>query len=122
MPSKKSASQLNPYKLDTKRLLDDPAYFVNQIMGIELYPYQSDFLQAATTHKRMVLAWGRQSGKTTAVACLAIWWALTHPGSDLTPYTILIVSRGLRQAFIMFRTVRYLISGNPILEQVIDHD
>lgn len=115
-------SELSVEHIDIKRLLDDPAYFIQVVMGIKLYPYQAEFLRAAKHNKRMVLVWGRQSGKTTVVACFSIWWALTHSGSDLTPHTILIVSRGLRQAFIMFRSVRYLIAGNPVLEKVIDRE
>lgn len=124
-------------EVDIARLKSDPAYFVKVVMGIKLYDYQQDFVRAVAQHdgskcnvegctgaphKKLVLAWGRQSGKTTAVACLAIWWALTHAGTDLTPYTTLIVSRGLRQAFIMFRTVRYLIAGNHVLEEVVNRE
>jgi len=113
----------------------DPPTFVNAILGFQPDPYQAAFQRAAIPHdpvgcivtgcdgaghKRIALAWGRQTGKTTAVGALSIWWALTHWGSVLTPNTFLICSKGLRQAFIMFRTVRFLIAGTPELEKALD--
>lgn len=112
-------------KIDYVRLrflLDDPVVFVRAVLGFEPYDYQAEFLHALRDIKRAVLCWGRQSGKTTAVAAGAIWFAFTHPGTPVSPMQVLIVSKALRQSMIMFRAIKSMIHSNPLLVRSIIYE
>jgi len=102
--------RLNPITL--RRLREDPVYFAEKIMGFKCYPYQADLLR--TKAKRIVACWGRQSGKTTAIALKVIHFVYTNPN-----VTVLIVSKGLRQSIIMFSVITNFILGNPILRRSV---
>src|SRR5438034_8579169 len=105
--------------------LDDPTLFAESFHGFPEYTdkfghlqagpysYQETFWNAlvphdprmcvpqytdtcdGSPHKRMVLLWGRQSGKTTSVADAVLWYSFTHPGTVLTPTQTLITSVGI---------------------------
>jgi len=107
---------------DQFRKLLDPTIFCKVLFDLEPFEYQKEFFEAALKHKRMALVWGRQSGKTTAVAVFAIFFAFTHPGSSFSPTKILIVSKGLRQSIIMFRTVKNLLHSNKVLRKSITYE
>jgi hypothetical protein len=64
--------------------------------GLELDPWQADVL--TSTSPRLLLNCCRQSGKSTVTAVLALWTALTEPGS-LT----LLLSPSQRQSQELFR-------------------
>ena len=103
-------------------LLDDPVIFVRVVLGFEPYDYQAEFLHALRDIKRAVLCWGRQSGKTTAVAAGTIWFAFTHPGTPVSPTQVLVVSKALRQSMIMFRAIKSMIHSNPLLVRSIVYE
>src|SRR5215212_6737506 len=65
----------------------------------------------ASDHPRKILCCGRQVGKTTVGAVLALHKALTTPGS-----TILIVAPGERQAKLLFKKAYrlYEMAGHPL--------
>jgi len=111
-----------PDKVRLWRLIRDPVLFARTVLGFEPYEYQAEFLDAVKTVKRGVLCWGRQTGKTTVVATAAIWFAFTHPRIGISPTTVLIVSKALRQSIIMFRTINNMIHGNPLLARSITHE
>ena len=111
-----------PDKVRLWRLVHDPGLFARTVLGFAPYPYQAEFLEAIKSVKRAVLCWGRQTGKTTVVAAASIWFAFTHPGTGITPATVLIVSKGLRQSIIMFRTIKRMIHSNPLLERSISYE
>jgi cytochrome c-type biogenesis protein CcmE len=75
-----------------------PAYPVEFAMsvGIEPDPWQVEVL--ASDHPRKILCCGRQVGKSTIGAVLAIHKALIQPGS-----TVLVVAPGERQAKLLFQ-------------------
>jgi len=78
-------------------------------VGIEPDPWQVEVL--ASDHPRKILCCGRQVGKTTVGAVLALHKALTTPGS-----TILIVAPGERQAKLLFKKAYrlYEMAGHPL--------
>jgi hypothetical protein len=90
---------------------DIPSYPVEFAMsvGITPDPWQVEVL--ASRHPRKILCCGRQVGKTTVAAILAIHKALTQPGS-----TILVVAPGERQAKLLFSKAArlYKLAGYPL--------
>ena len=88
-----------------------PAYPVEFAMsvGIEPDPWQIEVL--ASDHPRKMLCCGRQTGKSTVGAVLAIHKALTRPGS-----TVLVVAPGERQAKLLYQKAARLYerAGYPL--------
>jgi hypothetical protein len=102
-------------KLESTRQIGErapiPAYLVEFAMslGIEPDPWQIEVL--ASDHPRKILCCGRQTGKSTVGAVLALHRALTRPGS-----TVLIVAPGERQAKLLFSKAKrlYEMAGHPL--------
>jgi Phage terminase large subunit len=92
---------------DIRRALD-PVQLA-RAAGIAPDPWQVDVLRS--TAPRILLNCSRQSGKSTAVACLAVHTALYEPGS-LT----LLVSRAERQSGELFKKCMaiYRALGRPV--------
>jgi hypothetical protein len=88
-----------------------PAYPVEfaVALGIEPDDWQVEVL--ARDHPRKILCCGRQTGKSTVAAVLAIHRALTCPGS-----TVLVVAPGERQAKLLFSKAKRLYeqAGHPL--------
>jgi cytochrome c-type biogenesis protein CcmE len=88
-----------------------PAYPVEFAMslGIEPDPWRIEVL--ASDHPRKILCCGRQTGKSTVGAILAVHKALTQPGS-----TVLVVAPGERQAKLLFSKAKRLYeqAGHPL--------
>jgi hypothetical protein len=78
-------------------------------VGIEPDPWQVEVL--ASDHPRKILCCGRQTGKSTVGALLAVHKALTRPGS-----TVLVVAPGERQAKLLFSKAAslYKQAGYPL--------
>ena len=78
-------------------------------VGIEPDDWQIEVL--ASDHPRKILCCGRQTGKSTVGAVLAVHKALTVPGS-----TVLVVAPGERQAKLLFSKARrlYEMAGHPL--------
>ena len=87
-------------------LPQDPDEFCSEILRFEPTSYQRRLLE--TVSKRIVLRWARQTGKTTALACLCIIHAALHPHQ-----MILIVAPGLRQSMILGERIRELLGRMP---------
>ena len=81
-----------------ERLRTDPVLFAEIVLNLSLFPYQAELLNC--TNKRIVTCWAWQTGKTTTIAIKVIHFAFTNAKT-----TTLIVSHGLRQSMIMFRTI-----------------
>jgi hypothetical protein len=88
-----------------------PPYPVEFAMsvGIEPDPWQVEVL--ASEHQRKILCCGRQTGKSTVGAVLAVHKALTCAGS-----TVLVVAPGERQAKLLFSKAAslYRQAGYPL--------
>ena len=78
-------------------------------LGLEPDPWQVEVL--ASEHPRKILCCGRQTGKSTVGAVLAVHKALTRPGS-----TVLVVAPGERQAKLLFSKAAslYKQAGYPL--------
>jgi phage terminase large subunit-like protein len=86
----------------TDEPIDSPVVYAESVFGIKPFPYQAELLE--DENKRIVACMGRQTGKTTAIAMKAVFFADTHPN-----VTILITSPSLRQSMIMFDRVASLV-------------
>jgi hypothetical protein len=78
-------------------------------VGIEPDDWQTEVL--ASEHPRKILCCGRQTGKSTVAAVLAIHKALAQPGA-----TVLVVAPGERQAKLLFSKAAslYRQAGLPL--------
>jgi hypothetical protein len=87
---------------------DDPFEFARSV-GLDPDPWQSEIL--ASDHPRKILCCGRQTGKSTVGAVLAVHKALVNPGS-----TVLVISPGERQAKLLFSKALslYRQAGYPL--------
>jgi hypothetical protein len=89
-------------------IADYPVEFAVSL-GVEPDEWQVEVL--ASDHPRKILCCGRQTGKSTVAAILAIHKALTRPGS-----TVLVVAPGERQAKLLFSKALslYKQAGYPL--------
>jgi hypothetical protein len=88
-----------------------PAYPVEFAMSVGIEPDEWQVAVLASGHPRKILCCGRQTGKSTVGAVLAVHKALTRPGS-----TVLVVAPGERQAKLLFSKARRLYeqAGHPL--------
>ncbi len=86
-------------------------------LGLEPDGWQVEVLEAG--HPRLLLNCSRQSGKSTAVAVLALYQALCAPGTQ-----VLLLSRSYRQSTELFRIVTgfYRRLGSPLVERQTQHE
>ena len=103
-----------PKHWDHKLYENNPVKFALEVLRFKPTPYQTTLL--TDTHKRIVVVYPRQSGKTTTLAVRMIWYAAEHPGT-----TSLIVAPGLRQSMIvMDRIHEYLMKiAKPIRRAIL---
>jgi hypothetical protein len=88
-----------------------PAYPVEFAISLGSAPDEWQVEVLASNHPRKILCCGRQTGKSTVAAILAIHKALTRPGS-----TVLVVAPGERQAKLLFSKALslYRQAGYPL--------
>jgi hypothetical protein len=88
-----------------------PAYPVEFAISLGIEPDEWQVEVLASDHPRKILCCGRQTGKSTVAAILAIHKALTCPGS-----TVLVVAPGERQAKLLFSKALslYKRAGYPL--------
>lgn len=60
---------------------NDPVGFAEQILGVKLWSFQIEFLEAIRDNRRVSVSGGRKIGKDFAVAIAALWWYCSHPKS-----------------------------------------
>ena len=94
--------------IEARLLLADPVRFL-QAAGLDPDPWQAEVLRSRD--QQVLLNCSRQSGKSLITAGVAMYTALTQPGS-----TVLIVSKAERQAFELLEkaTNLYRDTGRPI--------
>lgn len=78
-----------------KKLREKPSLFVEEIIGVEPYEWQKEFLDNQNERKAVVA--GRQVGKSTAISWLAL-----HRFTMFPDHNVLIVSPTQRQAVELF--------------------
>jgi hypothetical protein len=85
----------------------DPIAFSLDILRTRLWVRQADILLAARDHRRVAIRSGHKCGKTTALACLALWWVCTRPRAR-----VIMTAASYRQvASVLWREVRRLHRG-----------
>ena len=82
-----------------RRLREEPSFFVEKILGIEPYPYQKEFIDSKKDRKAVV--GGRQIGKTTMMAWMAI-----HEFTMFKDRNILLIAPTQRQALNFMRKLK----------------
>jgi Terminase large subunit, T4likevirus-type, N-terminal len=90
---------------------DIPDYPVEFAVSLGIVPDEWQTEVLASDHPRKILCCGRQTGKSTVGAVLAVHKALTQPGS-----VVLIVAPGERQAKLLFSKALslYRQAGHPL--------
>jgi hypothetical protein len=88
-----------------------PAYPVAFAVSLGIVPDEWQVEVLASDHPRKILCCGRQTGKSTVAAILALHKALTQPGS-----VVLVVAPGERQAKLLFSKAAslYRRAGYPL--------
>jgi cytochrome c-type biogenesis protein CcmE len=88
-----------------------PAYPVEFAVSLGIVPDEWQVEVLASDHPRKILCCGRQTGKSTVAAILALHKALTQPGS-----VVLVVAPGERQAKLLFSKAAslYRQAGYPL--------
>jgi len=77
-------------------------------MPLDLWPCQQRVIRSVLTSKRTITLKARQVGISWASALIALWWAMTHPGT-----TVLMLSIGDRESIELLRRVRRLWDSIP---------
>lgn len=108
------AQKFSPDEIEEMR--EKPSVFVEKLFGIEPYPYQKEFLDS--DNRRRLWVAGRQVGKSTALAWLALHRFVMHPGSHT-----LIISPTQRQAKELFdvrlkEVISHWLDDSAVMEQV----
>jgi hypothetical protein len=90
---------------------DIPTYPVEFAISLGIVPDEWQVEVLASDHPRKILCCGRQTGKSTVAAILALHKALTQPGS-----VVLVVAPGERQAKLLFSKAAslYKRAGYPL--------
>jgi len=108
----KSEDLINKDPKYVASLLKDPTIFLYAFFRyagqpLQLYPYQDLILN--DDHKRILFAASNQIGKSIALCCKSIHYALTNPGK-----TVLMVSKTLPQAKDLLRQIKQLLDSSSI--------
>lgn len=88
---------------DFKALQEQPSLFVEEIIGIEPFDYQREFMDHDSSRKVFVA--GRQVGKSRTASWMALHYAVTHPDS-----LVLVTADALRQSSELFNQLQSEIS------------
>jgi phage FluMu gp28-like protein len=89
-----------------QELRDDPILFSRLMLGINPTTYQQELL--TSKHKRILVRWPRQSGKTRTLAQLCLWHAAYH-----RDHTILIVAPSERQSLNLRDQIHQVLEYMP---------
>jgi len=106
-------------KLDPRKILSDPAYFIEKIVyaesGWTLTKFQKLWLKLIEKHKRICFMAFRTSGKTRQLFVNYFTWkALINPKKQY-----LIISKTLPQAIEVLKDIRITILTTPILKTMV---
>jgi len=91
-----------------QKLSRDPVEFFRQVVGFEPTKYQKHLIRLFLKNQFIAARWCRQSGKSWIVAALLLWYAVTHPDSNIA-----IVAPSLRQAKFIIRRITYFLKHLP---------
>lgn len=95
---------------------------------LNLRSYQKDVLNHTKTNRRLLLRWGRRSGKSVVMCTDCLWWADASPivnvlegkNTDVKPVRILIATPYETQIKELWNIFIQLIGNSPLLQQRIE--
>lgn len=97
-------------KAALKRWRDDPVAFSWEVLGVRLWRGQRDIVLGAASHSRTAVRSGHKCGKSTALACLALWWVCVKRRAR-----VLLTAPSHRQvAGILWKEITRLYNGAKI--------
>jgi len=98
-----------------KSLLLEPVFFIEKVIGLELTPYQREWVELVDSHKRVNITAYRQSGKTEVLlVSYFIFRAFTKIG-----FSGVIVSDSLPQSTEVLKRIRERVLANEILRSSV---
>jgi phage terminase large subunit len=89
------------------RYQSDPLGFVRDILGVELWKFQRQFMLALVEHRHIAVAGGRKIGKDFVVGCAALWWYASFPRARV----ILLAPSSKQLDEILYREIMMLWDG-----------
>jgi len=87
---------------------EDVEIFEGAPFPLELWTAQRELLELAMRRRRIIVLKARQLGVTWTWALLALWYAMTHPGTQ-----VVIVSIGERESQSVVRRIKFLYESLP---------
>lgn len=78
----------------------------------DLFPYQRELLGIMRANRRVIILKARQIGTTTLLGLYALWFIFAHASR-----TVLILSRGEREASVMLTRIKRMYSSLPSIIQ-----
>ena len=102
-------------KLDPVKILNDPVYFIEEVIGMKLVDFQAQWVRDILKYHRLCYMAFRSSGKTRQLFVnFFLWCAVTRPRTQY-----LIISKTLPQAIEVLKDIRLTILTNPILKSLV---
>jgi Terminase-like family. len=95
---------------DYEYLQNNPSAFVENIIGIEPFGYQKQFMDHDSDRKVFVA--GRQVGKSRTASWMALHYAVTHPDS-----LVLVTADALRQSSELFSQLQSEINNSGLADE-----
>jgi hypothetical protein len=92
------------------RYQEDPAAFVREILGVELWSAQIDILEAIRDHRNVSVRSGHKCGKTTALACAALWFYASFERARV----LMTAVKASQVDEVMWKEVRRLYRGAKV--------
>jgi hypothetical protein len=84
---------------------EDPVGFARTILGVDLWDFQKEFLEAIRDHRHVACAGGRKIGKDFVVAIAALWWYCSYPKARV----FLLAPTSKQLDGIAYREIRMLL-------------
>lgn len=92
-----------------RELRDKPSKFVEEVIGVEPFYYQQEFMDHDSDRKVFVA--GRQVGKSRVASWMALHYAVTHPDS-----LVLVTADALRQSSELFAQLQTELNNAGMAE------
>jgi phage terminase large subunit len=86
------------------RWRDDPEGFARDVLGVELWAGQREIVESVRDHRNTTARSGHKTGKTSAGACLSLWFYCSFPDSRV----ILTSVKAPQVEKVMWREIRKL--------------
>lgn len=102
---------------------ESPILWAKVYLGWEARDYQDLILTQAKSVRSLVLRLGRRLGKTDSMCVLMLWFGYTQINKGLNnQYDILIITPYETQVDLIFKRLKQLIDGSPMMKQMIKRD